>query len=144
MSCCWVGCTLVLPKEPNFRAAGKALEDVKAYLTPLIAAVEAAAEGDKEEQYDVLLSTVEDLLVNSDDAEYLDERGIRMLIADAEDALRDAEAQWPPWHSDGDFVYVGDKIVVFAGDSTYGDSPEGDGYQMLKGLNMFKAVLEAL
>lgn len=144
MSYCWVGYTLVLPKEPNFKAAWKALEEVKAYLTPLIAAAENAAD-DSDEERDALLSAVADLVSDFyNDAEYLDERGIRMLIADAEDALRDAEAQWPPRHSDGDFVYVGDKIVVFAGDSTYGDSPEGDGYQMLKGLNMFKAVLEAL
>lgn len=142
MSKTWIGYTLVLEREPDFDAAEKELEKIKKLLEPLLAAMGAAVEDDDEER-DRLFAVLDDL---SDlDMEHIsDEFDVRCLLTCAEDALSDAKIQWPPLHNDGDFVYVGDKIVVFAGDSTDGGSPSGIGYELLRGLCMFKSVYAAL
>jgi hypothetical protein len=143
MSNTWIGYTLVLEREPDFSAAEKELEKIKSLLEPLLVAMDAAVENDDEER-DRLFAVLDDLAGAFDEELVSVADDVRALVTCAEVALSDAKIQWPPLHNDGDFVYVGDKIVVFAGDSTDGSSPEGAGYELLRGLSMFKSVYAAL
>jgi len=141
MSCFWVGYMLVMPKEPNFTEGREALARVQQRLAPIIDTIDGDIDEDTEE---ALRREVQALLSDAACESLWHKGAVREIITCAQEALNSASRTWPPYYIDGDYRSVGDKLFLFAGDCTCGDRPEGFGYELLRGLNMFKSVADAL
>jgi len=148
MSCSWVGYVLVMPEQPDIAAGKAAFGKIKEHLAPRLEAAKAWEESDdpapEDTAADELIAAVEDMLTDPYSECPSDSSDVRLLLDYAEDALASISEQWPPDYSDGTYRKVGDKLVLVAGGSTWGDSPDGEGYNLLRGLTMFKSVADAL
>lgn len=140
MSCNWVGYCVVMPKKPDFVKAREAMAHVREQVMALLPRLE----GEDEDQAADAVTELEALLVEPD-MEPLHWSGAgRELLKRAQEALDFASEKWPPSYPDGDWRPVGNSLVLFAGDMTWGDTPDGDGYRLLRGLDTFLAVAAAL
>ena len=140
MGCNWSGYCVVMPRTPDFSKAQAEMDRVREQVMALVPPLE----WEDDDQAEAATAALEDLLVDPDFEHLERPTDWHHLLQRAQEALDSASKKWPPSYPDGDWRRVGARLVLFAGDMTWGDTPSGDGYALLRGLATFLPVARAL